>query len=93
MSSITELLTPLERRIVDLLLQGCENGEIAKELGMARRTVKAHFNRMFMKAGLSQFTGIKRVKLAVMLLREQKETEAEVGIAAATVAAAAATGK
>lgn len=37
---------------------------------MARRTVKAHFNRMFMRFAIDG--GIKRVKLAVMMYREQK---------------------
>jgi hypothetical protein len=32
--------------------------------------VKAYFNKMFVQAGLSDFTGIKRVQLAVMLHRE-----------------------
>jgi DNA-binding NarL/FixJ family response regulator len=36
------LLTPRQRQIADLLLQGCENAEIAKVLKMNRRTVKAH---------------------------------------------------
>jgi DNA-binding CsgD family transcriptional regulator len=34
------LLSPRQRQIVDLLLQGCENAEIAKVLKMNRRTVK-----------------------------------------------------
>jgi hypothetical protein len=58
-----------ERQIADLLLQGCENAEIARQLKMARRTVKAHFNRMFLRFGIS--SGIKRVKLATLLYRKQ----------------------
>jgi hypothetical protein len=36
---------------------------------MARRTVKAHFNRLFLRFGISG--GIKRVKLATLLYRRQ----------------------
>ena len=63
-------LGPREQQIVDLLLQGCDNAEIAKELKMARRTVKAHFNRLFLRFGIT--SGIKRVKLATLLYRRQK---------------------
>lgn len=65
-----ESCSPREKQVIDLLLQGCDNAEIAKELNMARRTVKAHFNRMFMRFAIDG--GIKRVKLAVMMYREQK---------------------
>lgn len=60
---------PREQQIADLLLQGCDNDEIAKQLHMARRTVKAHFNRLFLRFGISG--GIKRVKLATLLYRRQ----------------------
>jgi DNA-binding NarL/FixJ family response regulator len=62
-------LGPREKEIVELLLQGCDNAEIAKQLKMARRTVKAHFNRLFLRFGITD--GIKRVKLATLLYRRQ----------------------
>jgi DNA-binding NarL/FixJ family response regulator len=62
-------LGPRERQIVELLLQGCDNAEIASQLNMARRTVKAHFNRLFLRFGIRG--GIKRVKLATLLYRRQ----------------------
>jgi DNA-binding NarL/FixJ family response regulator len=62
-------LGPREEQIVELLLQGCDNAEIASELKMARRTVKAHFNRLFLRFGITD--GIKRVKLATLLYRRQ----------------------
>jgi len=62
-------LGPREQQIVELLLQGCDNAEIASELKMARRTVKAHFNRLFLRFGIN--SGIKRVKLATLLYRRQ----------------------
>jgi DNA-binding NarL/FixJ family response regulator len=62
-------LGPREQQIVELLLQGCDNAEIAAQLKMARRTVKAHFNRLFLRFGIT--SGIKRVKLATLLYRRQ----------------------
>src|SRR6266568_4217297 len=62
-------LGPREQQIADLLLEGCDNDEIARQLKMARRTVKAHFNRLFLRFGIKD--GIKRVKLATLLYRRQ----------------------
>ena len=62
-----------EQAIVELLLQGCDNDEIARQLKMAPRTVKAHFNRLFLRFGIRG--GIKRVKLATMLYRKQLFSE------------------
>jgi DNA-binding NarL/FixJ family response regulator len=60
---------PREQQIVDLLVQGCDNAEIASQLKMSRSTLKAHFNRLFLRFGISG--GIKRVKLATLLYRRQ----------------------
>jgi DNA-binding NarL/FixJ family response regulator len=70
MSEQSVRLGPREQQIVELLLQGCDNAEIARQLNMARRTVKAHFNRLFLRFGISG--GIKRVKLATLLYRRQQ---------------------
>jgi len=69
MKEQTVRLGPREQQIVELLLQGCDNAEIARQLKMARRTVKAHFNRLFLRFGITG--GIKRVKLATLLYRRQ----------------------
>src|ERR1700721_1560959 len=69
MKEQTVRLGPREQQIVELLLQGCDNAEIATQLKMARRTVKAHFNRLFLRFGITG--GIKRVKLATLLYRRQ----------------------
>jgi DNA-binding NarL/FixJ family response regulator len=69
MKEETVRLGPREQQIVELLLQGCDNAEIASQLKMARRTVKAHFNRLFLRFGITG--GIKRVKLATLLYRRQ----------------------
>ncbi len=60
-------LSPRERQIADLLLQGCDNAEISKLLKMKRRTVKAYMNRLFRRFEIKD--GIKRVKLATLLYR------------------------
>ena len=65
----TTRLTRREQQIVDLLLEGCENIEIARQLRIAQRTVKACFNRLFLRFGIT--SGIKRVKLATLLYRNK----------------------
>src|SRR5215469_590549 len=65
--------SPREREIVALLLQGCENGEIARQLNMPLRTVKAYFKRMFLRFGVK--SGVKRVKLATLLYRRELDRE------------------
>lgn len=72
LTSLWTKLTPREHEVAELLLKGCDQAEIAKELKMARRTVKAYFNKIFIRAELLDFTGIKRVQLAVMLHRERQ---------------------
>src|SRR5271157_1205276 len=62
-------MDPRERQVIELLLQGCDNSEIARDLNIAERTVKAHFNRLFLRFGIKG--GIKRVKLATLLYRRQ----------------------
>ena len=62
-------LTPRERDIVALLLLGCDNIEISKNLNIAPRTVKAHFSRLYLRFGI--MGGIKRVKLATLFYRRQ----------------------
>jgi len=69
MKEQTVRLAPRERQVTELLLQGCGNAEIARELKMATRTVKAHFNRLFLRFGIS--SGTRRVKLATLLYRMQ----------------------
>ena len=64
-----ERLGRREQQMVELLLRGCDNAEIASQLKMARRTVKMHFNRLFLRFGIT--SGIKRVKLATLLYRRQ----------------------
>jgi DNA-binding NarL/FixJ family response regulator len=62
-------LTPRERDIVELLLLGCDNTEISKNLNIAPRTVKAHFSRLYLRFGIVD--GIKRVKLCNLVVSEE----------------------
>ena len=62
-------LTGREQQVANLLLEGCENTDIARQLGIAPRTVKAYFNRLYLRFGIT--SGVKRVKLATFLFRSQ----------------------
>ena len=68
-------LGPREQQVLELLLQGCDNAEIASQLKMALRTVKAHLNRLFLRFGIRG--GIKRVKLATLFYRRQSGSQME----------------
>ena len=67
-------IDPRERQVANLLLAGCCNKEISKELHIALRTVKAILKKLFMRFGVTD--GIKRVKLAGLLYREGMHTSA-----------------
>jgi DNA-binding NarL/FixJ family response regulator len=72
----TVRLTPRERDVVELLLMGCDNTEISKNLNIAPRTVKAHFSRLYLRFRI--VGGIKRVKLATFLYRRHSCTRTAV---------------
>jgi DNA-binding NarL/FixJ family response regulator len=55
-------ITPRDQQVLNLLVQGCSNKEIAKELNISARTVKQHLRTLFLRAGIRE--GRKRVKLA-----------------------------
>ncbi len=46
-------LTPREREVLQLLVQGKNNKEIATLLGIAEATVKCHFRIIYMRMGVS----------------------------------------
>lgn len=73
MPRLADRLSQNERRVAALLLEGCQNAEIAQRLAMNPRTVKKHFARMFHKFEIRG--GIKRIKLAVLLYRDQPEAK------------------
>lgn len=58
-------LTPRERSVVDLLVEGGSNDEIGAALGITTRTVEAHLARLFERIGVAS-----RTELATRALRE-----------------------
>ena len=59
-------LSPREREVLDALLRGRSNDEIAAELGISRKTVEAHLSRLFNRAGV-----LSRTELAILAERER----------------------
>ena len=45
-------VTSTDWKILNLLVSGADNSDIAKELKMSRRTVKAHFQKLFFLFGI-----------------------------------------
>lgn len=58
-------LTPRERSVLTLLLDGRTNDEIGRALGITTRTVEAHLARLFERGGAAS-----RTELATRALRE-----------------------
>ena len=56
-------VTPREQQVLDLLVQGFSDKEIAGQLSISPRTVKQHLRTLFLRAGIRD--GRKRVKLAI----------------------------
>jgi DNA-binding NarL/FixJ family response regulator len=55
-------VTPRDQQVLNLLVQGCSNKEIAGQLSISPRTVKQHLRTLFLRAGIRD--GRKRVRLA-----------------------------
>jgi DNA-binding NarL/FixJ family response regulator len=55
-------VSPREQQILSLLVQGCSNKEIGRQLNIGLHTVKQHLRMLFCRAGIRE--GDKRVKLA-----------------------------
>lgn len=50
-------LSPRETEVLELVAQGLANKQIARRLGIAERTVKAHLTRVFQVIGVGDRTG------------------------------------
>ena len=45
-------ITPRDQEVLQLLIQGCSNKEIASQLQISPRTVKQHLRTLFLRAGI-----------------------------------------
>jgi DNA-binding NarL/FixJ family response regulator len=45
-------ITPRDEQVLQLLIQGCSNKEIATQLNISPRTVKQHLRTLFLRAGI-----------------------------------------
>jgi DNA-binding NarL/FixJ family response regulator len=64
-------VSPRERQVLNLLVQGCSNKDIGGQLHISLRTVKQHLRMLFLRAGIRE--GGKRVKLARYAHRDESE--------------------
>jgi DNA-binding NarL/FixJ family response regulator len=62
-------VTPRDQEVLNLLVQGCSNKEIAGQLNISPRTVKQHLRTLFLGAGIRD--GRKRVKLAIAVFTRE----------------------
>jgi DNA-binding NarL/FixJ family response regulator len=65
-------ITPRDREVLQLLMEGCSNKEIASQLNISPRTVKQHLRTLFHLAGIRD--GRKRVKLATAMFAKEQMT-------------------
>src|SRR5208337_2421479 len=63
-------VTPRDQQVLNLLVQGCSNKEIAGQLNISPRTVKQHLRTLFLRAGIRD--GRKRVKLAIAMFAKEE---------------------
>jgi DNA-binding NarL/FixJ family response regulator len=63
-------VTPRDQQVLNLLVQGCSNKEIARQLNISPRTVKQHLRTLFLRAGIRE--GRKRVKLAIAMFAKEE---------------------
>ena len=63
-------ITHRDQQVLNLLVQGCSNKEIAAELEISPRTVKQHLRTLFLRAGIK--TGRKRVILATAVFEKEQ---------------------
>jgi DNA-binding NarL/FixJ family response regulator len=62
-------VTPRDQDVLNLLVHGCSNKEIAGQLNISPRTVKQHLRTLFLRAGIRE--GRKRVKLAIAIYNKE----------------------
>jgi hypothetical protein len=70
-------ITPRDQQVLNLLVEGCSNKEIAGQLAISPRTVKQHLRTLFLRAGIRE--GRKRVKLAIAVYERPKAALPDAG--------------
>lgn len=70
LSSLADLLSEREFEIVQLVIQGLGNREIAEKLFISENTVKNHLSRIFQKLGVKD-----RVELALLVTKISSQRE------------------
>src|SRR5262249_993925 len=58
-----EALTPREREVMELLVEGKANKEVADALGLSVRTVEGHRARLMEKLSVNSLADLVRIKL------------------------------
>jgi len=72
-------ITRRDQQVLNLLVQGCSNKDIAAELDISPRTVKQHLRTLFLRAGIKQ--GGKRVILATAIFEKEQMNYVATGAA------------
>ncbi len=72
-------ITRRDQQVLDLLVQGCSNKDMAAELDISSRTVKQHLRTLFLRAGIKQ--GRKRVILATAIFEKEQMNHVATGTA------------
>lgn len=72
-------ITRRDQQVLNLLVKGCSNKEIASELDISPRTVKQHLRTLFLRAGIKQ--GRKRVILATAIFEKEQMNYVATGTA------------
>jgi DNA-binding NarL/FixJ family response regulator len=68
--------TPREREVLELLVAGRSNREIAQSMGIEERTVKAHVAKLLRKVGVQNRIALTMHTINYALLEIQREPEA-----------------
>jgi DNA-binding NarL/FixJ family response regulator len=68
---VAHRLTPRERQVLNLVVAGCSNKEIAQQFSISEQTIKHHLTRMFDKVGASN-----RLELAMVATRHGLDSPA-----------------
>lgn len=54
-------LTPAEKKIMEMIAAGLSEAEVAKNLGIAQKTVSVHKNNLTLKLGINNAASIARI--------------------------------